>query len=135
MTDYPALAAGIRTAQEEVKEVNVANGWFDSSRSFGDDIALLHSEVTEAFEAYRKGDMELMFPAVEYVDTTYGERFQKIVVDPAVINPSSMPAELADVFIRLLDTCERYNIDLVEAFEQKLAYNRNRAYRHGGKRV
>ena len=38
----------------QVHDVNVNNGWFDKDRTMGDDIALLHSEVSEMFEAYRK---------------------------------------------------------------------------------
>src|SRR5678816_4590027 len=37
-----------------VTAVNTANGWFEGDRSFGDEIALIASELFEAFEAYRK---------------------------------------------------------------------------------
>lgn len=39
---------------DEVYRVNKANGWYDQERTFGDGIALIHSEVSEALEAYRK---------------------------------------------------------------------------------
>ena len=68
--------------QAEVREVNEANGWFDSERPFSADMALLHTEVSELFEAMLNGDAE-----------NTGEEF-------------------ADIFIRLLDTAERYGHDL-----------------------
>ena len=68
--------------QAEVKSVNEANGWFDSGRPFSADIALLHTEVSELFEAMLNND------------------------------PENVGEEFADIFIRLLDTAERYDYDL-----------------------
>src|SRR3546814_16579186 len=45
--------------QAEVREVNEANGWHDTERTFGDGTALLHSEVSEMFEAYRDHGLEI----------------------------------------------------------------------------
>ena len=90
----------------EVYEVNSRNGWFDKERSFGDDIALLHSEVSEALEGYRTGDMV------------------------------NVLEEFADIVIRLADTLKRRDIsghDLAEAIDKKMERNRQRGYRHGGK--
>jgi NTP pyrophosphatase (non-canonical NTP hydrolase) len=92
-----------------VTAVNAANGWYDSSRTFGEDIALLHSEVSEAFEAMRKDDWSG--------------------------NKDSVQDELADVFIRLLDTCARHNVQLANQFLKKMAINETRGYRHGGKLI
>jgi len=116
--------AAIDHMQQEVYECNVAHGWFDAARVLGDDIALLHSEVSEAYEAYRKGSME------EYAYDT-----DSSVPGQPEYDPSSFPAELADIFIRLLDTCERSGVDLFAAFEHKLGYNQRRPYRHGNKVV
>lgn len=88
-----------------VKLINQKNGWYDIGRSFGDDIALLHSEVSEMYEAYRNSDVE------------------------------NRDEEAADILIRLLDTCSRYHIDLGTQFIAKCRKNNERPYRHGNKVV
>ncbi len=89
--------------QNATRSVNELNGWFDGDRPFSADIALLHSEVSEAYEGYRNNDA------------------------------NNVAEELADVLIRLLDTAERHNIDLVGETIKKLKRNAERGYRHGGK--
>jgi NTP pyrophosphatase (non-canonical NTP hydrolase) len=43
--------------------------------------------------------------------------------------------ELADIFIRILDTSHGLGIDMDAVVAKKLAKNRTRGYRHGGKAV
>jgi NTP pyrophosphatase (non-canonical NTP hydrolase) len=117
--------------QQLVKEVNEANGWFDSERTFGDDMALLHSEVSEAFEAYRKHHVDDMTQQMcnHEAHTAKGSSISHLC------KPEGVGSELADVLVRLLDTCERYNIDLEDEFNRKLRYNATRGYRHGNRLV
>lgn len=103
----------IEEMMQWVTSVNKKNGWFDKERSFSTDIALLHSEVSEAYEAYRSNKPIYSTP----------EEYDKDVVS----------AELADIFIRLLDTCYRLGVNLEAEFTLKMRYNENRPYRHGGK--
>lgn len=91
---------------DTVNHINRDNGWFDTDRTFGDDCALLHSEVSELFEAYRK-DM----------------------------GKDEMGKELADILIRLLDTAYRQDISIGYYFALKCEENRQRGYRHGGRKV
>lgn len=127
----PAIRAAVLQAmQTEVREVNEANGWFDADRSVGDDVALLHSEVSEALEAYRDHGLE---------DATIGDPVEVrswpsgdyLGMRPP--KPEGFGSELADVLVRLLDTCERRGVDLAAEFDRKVAYNRTRGHRHGGK--
>jgi NTP pyrophosphatase (non-canonical NTP hydrolase) len=118
------MSKTIKEMQAEVREVNEANGWFDSDRSFGDGIALLHSEVSEAFEAYR--DHGIADQTIEFRDV-YG--------NPLSAKPEGVGSEFADILIRLLDEAERQGIDLDFEYARKVAFNRTRGHRHGGKLV
>jgi hypothetical protein len=110
----------VEDAQRRIKEVNVNNGWYLESRPFSADIALLHSEVSEMYEAYRDWGLKDMTKE-----------------DPSDQNirqkPEGVGSEAADIFIRLLDTCDRFNINLIQEFSRKLAFNATRGYKHGGK--
>lgn len=49
------------------------------------------------------------------------------------LKPEGIPAELADIIIRVLDICGANGIDIARALADKMAYNETRDYRHGGK--
>lgn len=88
-------------------------GWWDNpDRNIGELVALAHSELSEALEEWRVG------------------RMQTEIIEG---KPEGFPVELADTVIRILDICESQGIDLEAEIEQKMQYNKNRAYRHGGK--
>lgn len=111
---------------EEVYRLNHAKGWFDNDRSVGDLCALLHSEVSEVLDAYRKKG---------FADATTGEMTLKgdgtgTMVGP---KPEGVGSEMADILIRLLDMARRWDIDLPAEYERKMNYNWTRPYRHGDK--
>lgn len=109
----------------EVKEWITAKGWDQDNRSFGDECMLLISEISEALEAYREGEFE---------DLTWSsEKLTELGISG--IKPTGVGSELADVLVRLLDTCSRHNIDLGEEFRRKMDYNWTRSYRHGSKKL
>lgn len=99
---------------QESWDVEKAAGWHDNDRSVGDDIALIHSEVSEALEAYRDG---MALNAIFHMNG----------------KPEGVAVELADVLIRIAGFCKRHGVPLEEAIRVKHAYNRTRPYRHGGK--
>jgi NTP pyrophosphatase (non-canonical NTP hydrolase) len=109
----------IRDWQEEAYEVAKEKGWHDKERTFGDIIALMHSELSEALEWWR--EHQSLAPMEEY--NAIG----------GIPKPVGIPSEFADVMIRILDTCEYFDIDLETAVRTKMEYNRTRPYRHGGK--
>lgn len=123
--DTETEAKSLAQMQLEIHEVNVANGWYEGGkRAFGDDVSLLHSEVSEMYEAFRQWGMD------DATGPVRGLGYQRTLP-----KPEGVGSEAADVLIRLLDTCDRNGIDLRAEYERKLAHNRTRGYRHGGKRV
>ena len=99
--------------QKEAHAIAKEHGWWDEERTFGDLIALCHSKLSEALEEYRVRGLE------GYLGLEG--------------KPEGVPSELADLCIRVADMCEQLDIDLEAAVEAKMAYNRTREYRHGGK--
>ncbi|MDN4525347.1 MazG nucleotide pyrophosphohydrolase domain-containing protein [Fictibacillus fluitans] len=89
---------------KEAFETAKSKGWHDKPIETGTCLALIHSEVSEALEADRKGDAE------------------------------NFAEELADVCIRIFDLCGARGIDLEKAIINKMAYNKNRSHKHGGKK-
>lgn len=96
----------------EIREINKANGWrvlepeqWADTYKIPGILALIHSEVSEALEAFRTDDRA---------------NFEK---------------ELADVIIRVLDCAGGLGMDMDKAVAAKMDHNRHRGYRHGGKRV
>jgi NTP pyrophosphatase (non-canonical NTP hydrolase) len=116
----------INQMQHEIWLVNTEKGWYDEDVPFFTAMALLHSEVSEAVEAYRNwGTADATSKVIDQ-----GEHGPD-----ALPKPEGVGSEFADILIRLLDDCERWGIDLAAEYERKIAFNRTREYRHGGKRA
>lgn len=135
----------IKKFAHEVHENAKAHGWWDEERSFGELIALCHSELSEALEEYRNGHKpdetyySCKAPITKPVNT---EEFKGCPVCPDLCNNQcaghygkmeGIPSELADVIIRVLDMAEHYGIDIETALKEKHAFNKARPYKHGGK--
>lgn len=79
-------------------------GWHNKPREAGTDIALIHSEVSEALEGFRKDLMDEHLP-----------------------HRKSAEVELGDAMIRIFDTAGKYGFDLAGAIDEKHRYNQTRA--------
>lgn len=117
--------AVFRAMAEEVEACNREKGWYEHDRTFGEDVALLHSEVSEMLEAYRDHGTE------DATGANWSDHPDEIT-NP---KPEGVGSEAADILVRLLDTCARYDLDLFAEWRRKVNYNWTRPVRHGGKRL
>ena len=88
----------------------VAGGWWNDihtgeklNRNVPELLCLIHSEVSEAMEGYRKNLMDDKLPHRKMIEV-----------------------ELADAVIRIGDLCGALNLDLGGAIEEKMAFNASR---------
>lgn len=97
---------------------SIAKKCFKTSRSHGfwtgkpnipEKLCLIHSEISEALEAYRHNDPE----------------------DTHCPGHKNFTVELADAVIRIFELVTFLEINLVEAMNAKMEFNQNRPYKHG----
>lgn len=101
---------GISLMQKLVNKTSVDAGWYTDrntgepiTRNFGEVVALMHSELSEALEADRKSLMDDKLPHLD-----------------------GRVTEFADCVIRIMDTCEALGLDLAGAIVEKNRYNKSR---------
>jgi len=124
----------------EVHANAVAHGWWkDGDRPFGEIIATMHSELSEALEEYRNGNPNEYFrvqvPLIKGTAMPAKYEFETDITKWKGEKTEGIAPELADVILRILDYCGRNGIDIEGAIKRKHEYNRGRPYRHGGKKI
>lgn len=123
----------LRELVDNAHAMSRSKGWYDGDdavRNVPEMLALIHSEVSEALEAYRVYDMDPRTrPCCDLYEHGHRQGCQ------LVGKPEGFPSELADVIIRIGDLCGYLGIDLEAAVTEKMAYNATRTHRHGGKRA
>lgn len=193
------MSKSIGEMTAEIRQVNIDKGWRPAEggpgdNTFGDYLALLHSEVSEALEAYRDHrladatgsgalhvrDNVRLLPKPEGVGSELADVLIRLLdmADVFGYTPFDMDMELGDVdpefpvviqhirdagehpsfgdWVRALHSAvvdvdhtptiyfphllrqlvcfaEGHGIDLDAEYERKLAYNRTRSFRHGGR--
>ena len=103
----------LRKLQTEVHAIAVAKGWWDTERTFGDLIALVHSELSQAFEAYQERGLDgWVEPRVVEKDPPPPSWDRTAFTHDVLNKPCGFASELADVVIRVADMAEHYGVDL-----------------------
>ncbi len=121
------MASQLEKLTEEIRLLCTEKGWREAvtgareGYTFPAYIALAHSELSEALEAYREK---------VWSDTNTKDPLSSKVGKPIGVGP-----ELADVFIRILDMCDIWNIDIEYEVSRVLAYGWTRPYKHGGRQL
>jgi len=87
----------------------VEHGFHNDEFNFGEKIALIHAELSEALEAKRENSQST----------------------GKIGNFDHITEELADACIRIFDLAERMGLPLAPAIIAKQKYNRSRPYKHG----
>jgi len=112
LSDLEARAIdGLRAAQELAHETATNAGWYrdpqtggEINRNFGEVVSLMHSELSEALEADRKG-----------------------LKDDKLPDRDGREVEFADCIIRILDTAAALGMDIAGALVEKNRFNKMRA--------
>lgn len=126
MRQEPVL--GLNALRDRALRIAEEHGFTEAT--VGEDIALMHSELSEALEDYRNGKQP---DALWYTDSDGIAYNQK---DPTRrLKPCGIPSEMADVIIRVLHFCGRRKIDIEQAVLEKMEYNHTRPFKNGGKLI
>jgi len=99
--------------QQEVHSIALSKGFDAGKRNIAESLCLIHSEVSEAMECWRDGDMDLRYAA---------DGSGKV---------EGFESEMADVVIRVMDLMEALDMSLERAMELKTDYNQRRPLLHG----
>ncbi|SED09844.1 hypothetical protein SAMN04489761_4267 [Tenacibaculum sp. MAR_2009_124] len=119
----------INELAKEIHQNNVKKGFYEDEKNIGEMLALIHSEVSEALEADRKGFYVPIENRIDWLndlesDSEFKSDFTELVKD-------TFEDELADIMIRVMDLAAHKEINLEEHIKGKLRYNKMREYKHG----
>lgn len=128
---------------KEIHQTSVEHGWWNPAPSFGEVIALCHSELSEALEEYRSDHPTIWYACTEgeyiqcnpkdiYDCTMYGCENECAYRSSKA---EGIAVEMADCLIRILDWAGHEGVDMDAIVRDKMKYNKTRPFRHGGKKL
>lgn len=131
---------------KEIHQNAVEHGWWDEPRTFGEIVALCHSELSEALEECRADrpmewkecfgkdpfDSKILWCGAPETQECYSLLKDK-QCEYRGKKPEGIAVEMADCIIRILDWAGKEGLDMDAIIREKMDYNKTRPYRHGGK--
>ena len=118
---YDWIYEALNTLSQEAYKIAASKGFHDAPVPIAVQIANLHGEVSELWEAHRNHALN------EPCDKAEKMRAMGMPV------LTCLEEELADIIIRALDTAEDQVVDIAKAVRVKMAYNATRPRMNGGK--
>lgn len=116
----------IGDAANMVHRLAVEKGWHDPEETEDQFVERttnnFHDEVSELHEAWRNNRL--------HSPCDKADKMQELGFVPL----TCLEEEMADIIIRVLDSCVRLGVDIDRAVMVKHKFNKTRPYRHGGKR-
>jgi NTP pyrophosphatase (non-canonical NTP hydrolase) len=100
---YYKMGLMIENLMAQCHGASRANHWWDKERNVGELLCLIHSEISEALEGYRKD-----------------------AKDEHITQQASITVELADALIRIFDLAGGLRLNLGTCFAEKFCYNQMR---------
>ena len=127
---------------KEIHQTAVEHGWWNPTPSFGEVIALCHSELSEGLEEHR-ADRPMVWrkcmtcdgdtPCMEAGCGDWEDGVCEL--DCLSPKPEGIAVEMADCLIRILDWAGDEGVDMDAIVRDKMKYNKTRPFRHGGKKL
>jgi hypothetical protein len=141
MTEANLLKIELAELTAEVERLCIEKGWRTpesgsrEGHEFAAYIALAHSELSEALDAYRDKVWSETCDGVPTAARPSGHHPICSGKPHGPGKPVGVGPELADCFIRLLDMVDIWDIDLIAETRRVLDYGWTRPYRHGGRQL
>lgn len=105
----------INNVAEKCHYNSLSHGFWETDFNFGEKIALMHSELSEALEKHRK-------------TVALGKNDEP---DEHCPQHGGIAIELADVVIRVFDLAAHMKMNIGGAILDKMEFNKNRPHKHG----
>lgn len=127
---------GLNELSKQFNEFQIKAGFTDSNIT--QRLMLIHSEVTEAFEAFRKDknakETWNIKHNIKMLDLDINADREYFKQEFEVAYKDTLEDEVADIIIRTLAFAAENKIDIEKHIQMKMTYNELRGFKFGGKK-